>query len=293
MVSRMRRPKVAFDMKLDKGPFYPGDELNVELTLHPRQKAEVRRGMVEIVCIQTYWELVRRYVYSRYGGYYRTRLYRFNNVLFSDSKPFIEATELRTEMPVRNRITFTLPPEASPSVIGGAVNIQWVLKASVDVAKRRDLHQKADLIVSTPQPPAGSDVMAQAEATFDHGTMSLSMPSNPVRAGDTIQGTLRLQIRERLSPRQVRVELVRLEMAGHRSWSGLIDQQVLEDGPSFEAGQVREWRFRLQVPSGPCPTIETDRSRLEWRVRGVLDIRAKSDPTVEAAVQVHTGPDEA
>ncbi len=290
MVSRMRRPKVAFDMQLDKGPFYPGDKLNVVLTLDPRQKAEVRGGMVEITCIQTYWELVRRYVYSRYGGYYRTNLYRFNTILFNDSKPFIEATELRADMPVRKRVTFALPPEAPPTVIGGAVNIQWILKASVDVAKRRDLHQKADLVVSTPQPPISSDPMDRAEATFDHGTMSLTMPSAPVRAGDTIQGTLRLQIRDRLSPRQVRVELVRGELAGHRSWSGLIDQQVLEDGPALEAGQVREWRYRLQVPSGPWPTIEMDRSRVEWRVRGVLDLRGKSDPTVEAAVRVHTGP---
>ena len=290
MISRMRRPKVAFELKIDKGPFYPGDELNVELNLRPRQNAEVRGGMVEIICIETYWQQIRRYVYSRYGGYYRTRLYRFNNILFKDSKPFIEATELRAEMPVRKRVTFALPSEALPTVIGGAVNIQWSLKASVDVAKRRDLHEQADLVVSTPQPPAGSDLTARAEATFDHGTMSITMPSDPVRVGETIQGTLRLQIRERLSPRQVRVELERGELAGHRGWSGLFDQQVLEDGPTFDAGQVREWRYRLQVPSGPWPTIETNRSRVEWRVRGVLDIRAKSDPTVEGAVQVHTGP---
>ena len=156
MISRMRRPKVAFDLKLDRGPFYPGDKLTIELNLNPRQNAEVRGGMVEITCIETYWQQVRRYVYSRYGGYYRTRLYRFNNILFNDSKPFIEATELRTEIPVRKRVTFALPPEAPPTVIGGAVNIQWSLKASVDVAKRRDLHEQAadrrDAAAATPDP---------------------------------------------------------------------------------------------------------------------------------------------
>ena len=295
MVSRMRRPRVAFDMNIDDGPLHPGAEVRVDLTLHPREKAEVRQGHVEITCIQTYWQQVQRYVYSRFGGYYRTSLYRYTEVLFKDSKTFVEATQLMTEMPVRKRISFVLPDGAPPTVRGGAVNIQWGIAASVDVAKKRDLHLNADLMVSMRQPPASSgaglDPMARAEATFEQGTMSLTVPSEPVRAGDTITGTLQLNTRQSLSLRQVRVELERREVAGHRGWSGLMDQQVLEESPDLGAGQVREWRYRLQVPAGPWPTIQTARSGLEWRVRAVLDRRAKGDPVVEAAVGVHTGPD--
>ncbi len=295
MVSRLRRPKVAFDMKIDDGPLYPGDEVHLDLTLHPREKAEVRQGHVEITCLQTYWQQVRRYVYSRYGGYYRTSLYRYTEVLFKDSQTFVQATQLMTEMPLRKGNTFVLPDGAPPTVHGGAVNIHWGIAASVDVAKKRDLHLNTDLMVSTRQPPASSgaelEPMARTEATFEQGTMSLSVPSGPVRAGDTITGTLQLNLREGLSLREVRVELARLEIAGHRSWSGVMDQQVIEESPDLGAGRVHEWRYRLQVPAGPWPTIQTSRSSLEWRVRAVLDRRGKSDPVVEAAVGVHTGPD--
>ena len=291
MVSHMRRPKVAFDMNVDEGPLYPGDQVQVDLTLHPRERAEVRRGHVELTCAQSYWQQVRRYVYSRYGGYYRTTLHRVTEVLFRDSKAFIEATQLLAEMPVRKRIGFVLPPDAPPTVTGGLVNIQWAVNASVDVAKKRDLHLHANVTVSTPQPQAGSGRTDRAEERFEQGTMTLAVPGEPVRAGDVISGTLQLQMRDRLALRQVRVQLQRYEAAGHRSSAGLVDQQALEDNPTVEAGHMREWRYRLTVPAGPWPTIHTDRSQLEWQVRAVLDRRGKGDPVIEAPVVVHTGPD--
>ena len=293
VIPHMRRPKVAFGMKVADESFMPGSEVELELSLHPRQKAEVRGGQAELTCTQTYWERVQHYVYSRYGGYYRTRLHRLTEILYRDSEPFMEATELMAESPIRKRVRFALPQDAPPTVRGGVVNISWWLKASVDVAKRRDLHQEAELFVSMPEPArvegVDSDAMARAESTFDQGAMSLAVPSAPVRAGEIVSGTLRLEMREGLTPRQIRIELERVELAGHQSWSGLIDQQVLDDNPNLEGGGVREWRYRLQVPQGPWPTIQTNHSQVEWRVRGILDQRMKGDPTVVGSIQVHTG----
>ena len=293
LIPHMRRPKVAFEMKIADASFMPGSEVELELSLHPRRKAEVRSGHAELTCIQTYWERVQYYVYSRYGGYYRTRLHRLTETVYRDSAPFIEAMELVAELPVRKRVRFVLPQEAPPTVRGGVVNIGWWLKASVDVVKRRDLHQEAELFVSRPEPArvegVGSKAMAQVESTFDQGAMSLALPSAPVRAGDVVSGTFRLQMREALAPRQVRIELERSELAGDHGWTGVIDQQVLEDNPDLEAGGRREWRYRLRVPQGPWPSIQTNRSQVEWRVRGIVDQRLKTDPTVVGPFQVHTG----
>ncbi len=293
MIPHMRLPKVAFEMKFADGPIIPGSELKLELSLHPRQRAEVRGGHVELTCTQTYWERVQRYVYSRYGGYYRIQLQRFTELVYQDSAPFIEATELVAQLPIRKQVRFVLPGDVPPTVKGNVVNISWRLRATVDVAKRRDLHQEAELFVSWPEPAraegVGSRGMAEAESTFDQGAMSLSVPSGPVRAGDVVSGKLRLQVREGLTPRQVRIELERFEMAGYQSRTGVIDRQVLDDNPNLLAGGVTEWRYRLQVPQGPCPTIRTNRSHVEWRLRGIVDQRLKSDPSVVGLLQVHTG----
>ena len=293
VIPHMRRPKVAFGMKILNESLMPGSEVELELSLHPRQKAEVRGGHVELTCTQTYWQQVQRYVYTRYGGYYRTQLHRMTEIVYRDSATFIEAMELIAESPVRKRVRFTLPQDAPPTVRGGAVNIHWRLKASVDVVKRRDLHQEVEVLVSWPEPARAEgvdpDAMAQAESTFDQGTMSLTVPSAPIRAGDVVSGKLRILMSEGLTPRQVRIELERFEVAGHHSWTGLIDQQVLADNPELQEGGAREWRYRLQVPQGPCPTIQTNRSQVEWRVRGILDRRMKGDPTVAGAFDVYTG----
>ncbi|MCH7553431.1 MAG: hypothetical protein IIC82_05500, partial [Chloroflexi bacterium] len=178
VIPHMRRPKVAFGMKIPDESLMPGSEVELELSLLPRQKAEVRGGHVELTCTQTYWQQVRRYVYTRYGGYYRTQLHRMTEIVYRDSATFIEAMELIAESPVRKRVRFTLPQDAPPTVRGGAVNIHWRLKASVDVVKRRDLHQEVEVLVSWPEPARAEgvdpDAMAQAESTFDQGTMSLT-----------------------------------------------------------------------------------------------------------------------
>ena len=206
VIPHMRRPKVAFEMKSADKSFMPGSEVEVELSLYPRQKAEVRGGHVELTCIQTYWERVQQYVYSRYGGYHRTRLQRLTETVYHDSAPFLEASELLAELPVRKRVRFVLPQDAPPTVRGGVVNIRWWLRASVDVAKRRDLHQDAEIVVSMPEPTrvegVGAGAMAQAESTFDQGTMSLAVPSMSVPTGDVVSGILRLQIRGGLTPRR-------------------------------------------------------------------------------------------
>ena len=55
MLSFLRRASADLDVAVIGGPALPGDTIDVQITLLPRQRIYIREGSIELVCTETYW----------------------------------------------------------------------------------------------------------------------------------------------------------------------------------------------------------------------------------------------
>ena len=99
-------------------------------------------------------------------------------------------------------------------------------------------------------------------------------------------GSLRAEMLQDVGVSEVRVELVRIEKFGNVQRDHTADRVVLEPEASLQAGQTREWSFRLNVGNVSAPTLKTDKSSVRWLVKGVLSRRMRRDLRVEREIGV-------
>ncbi|MFC1951303.1 hypothetical protein ACFLXN_02725 [Chloroflexota bacterium] len=295
MMSFLRSPKADLDIVVRGGPFYPGSDVNVEVSLLPKQDFHVRKGVLELLCIETYWDVVTYYVSSgKYGGSYRTRTQKCTRPLVNLSEPFMGDTSVSIMDGYSNKVKFILPENAPPTVKGHTAHIVWSLKASLDIARARDIHKENEVVV-LPVPLAEvADEEYQrlshtiAESVLDQCKLSLLSSITNIQAGGTIDGELQVQVQsdEELRPREIRVELLCSEVAGSRAKEIVEDAVVLQKDEELYGHSFNKWPFQLRVPIGLMPSVAVGNSHVVWHVKGTLDIKMKKDFVVDGAIQV-------
>ena len=125
-----------------------------------------------------------------------------------------------------------------------------------------------------------------AEKIFGEVTLILKAP--PVAsAGDTLKGQLTLQIKEKLSIRSIRVELVQVEEAGARKADEVISTTQISGAASFNQNESPSFEFSLDIPAEAPPTVICRHSNLRWKVRAVIDRKMKTDFNVEQELLVY------
>jgi hypothetical protein len=295
MVSFLRSPKADLDIVVSGEPFYPGSDMKVEASLSPQQDFHVRKGILELSCIETYWEVVTYYVsQGKYGGSYRNRTQKSTRPLVNLSESFMGDTSVSTINGYRNKVAFTLPEDVPPTVKGSAAHIVWSLKASLDIARARDIHKEREVVV-LPIPVAevadedyGRLSHTIAESIFDQCNLSLLSTTTNLRVGETIEGELQVQVQTdtEISPREIRVDLICSEAAGSRAKEIVEDAVVLGKDEVLYGHSFNKWPFQLRIPEGTIPSIAIGKTSVVWHVKATLDKKRKKDFVVDGAIQV-------
>ena len=206
--------------------------------------------------------------------------------------------ELRTG---EQRVTMFLPDHVQPT--SGDI-VSWEAWARVDREKGLDVVQRVPFQVRVPieRVPA----TRQNDATSDGLTLS-GIPT-AIRHGETLAGTLVIDVPEELKARSVKVRLHRrvtylaAPENGYDLYSGSLvhsaffgsdqitdDRQVAEvelgGKATFQPGQRQELPFSIGVP-GAGPTSAHLYAQVDWRVEAVLDRRLRGDKSVESPIIV-------
>ena len=92
MLSRFRRPAADFRVELSETTLQPGDELNVRVSLIPKDGFQVRRGSLEIVCTESFVEYVSTMRAGRHGAHYSTQRLKATRILSRYEKVFMDGT---------------------------------------------------------------------------------------------------------------------------------------------------------------------------------------------------------
>ena len=91
---------------------------------------------------------------------------------------------------------------------------------------------------------------------------------------------------EALGNTRVRVELERWEAAGSKYADVTEDRSVVAEAISLSANERREWSLGLKVPSLLAPSKEGNRTRVVWKVKGILDLGRKGQSVVQQEIAV-------
>ena len=146
MPRRLRRPKAQLDVEVPGGPsFHPGDNIKVLVSLSAEEAFYVRRGWVELVCVEQHDELVE----DREGSH-RERIIQ---QVFCRIEQFLSHTEVPIGIQCRYELSFSLPTDVPPTMKGG---IDWHLRALLDIENAGDIHRTGELVVWSwrrPGPP--------------------------------------------------------------------------------------------------------------------------------------------
>ena len=148
MLSRFRRPEADLRVLLSNTVLHAGDELNARVELVPKSSFLVREGRVELICTETYVQKTS----SQYGTHYQKKTQTRAKVAetFSDNGTLRSGAEYSTD------VKLAVPVDAPRSISGTKVRsiqpgISWDVRASLDVASARDLHQSQEVtIVESP-----------------------------------------------------------------------------------------------------------------------------------------------
>ena len=232
---------------------------------------------MELVCTETY--------FVSWGEGEPTKQH---HVLWSSATPFVTETQVHEGLSYGGNFNFEVPADAIPTASGEVAEIRWTVQASVDVARARDLLHSRNLNVFTTVPDPAPPIAA--EEVFGWCTMSLSLSSGTVCAGQSLHGQFSVRPRQEITVQGVRVVLECWEKALDKQKFTINDRVFLEYETVLAPGQDFEWPIRLHVPKNRLPSTSADHTQVVWRVKGILDRSGRTDLEVQQEIQVYAAP---
>lgn len=233
---------------------------------------------MELVCTETY--------FVDWAGQGEPN--KHHHVLWRSATPFVTETQVHEGLAYGGTFIFEVPADATPTASGEVAEIRWTVQASVDVTRARDLHHSRNVNVFTPVPNPTPPTLA--EEVFGQGTMSLSLSSGTVCAGERLHGQFSVRPKQEITVGGVRVVLECWEKALDKQKFTIKDQVFLEYQTALAPDQEFEWPIRLHIPKNRLPSTSVDRTQVVWRVKGILDRSGRTDLEVLQEIQVYTAP---
>ena len=282
MLSHFRRPQADMELHIDKTVLHPGDDVEARVSLVPKSDFHIRHGTLELACVETYVQTTS----TQYG----TQFHERTQILSQAEETFSSNGAIRKGASYSTSITLAVPPDALPTVNGATVNriqpgIAWKVTTTLDVAGARDIRQTQEVTVV--QPPTVDDAQPRpviAQSTHRQCVLTLTLSSGNARSGDRMNGSLRAEMMQDVTAAEVRAELVRVEQFGNSGQDHSVDMVSLERDVSLESDRTREWRFRLDVGQIDVPSLKTEKSSVKWLVKGIVDLRMRTDLRVEQEI---------
>ncbi len=284
MLSRFRRPQADLNVHVDKTELQPGEELQARVTLSPESDFQVRLGTVALVCTENYVQRTS----SQYGNHDS----RKTVIHYNQEETFLNDATVRNGVAHSTDVRLAAPADAMPTMSGIKVSnvqpgITWEVEAFLDVAGARDMQFNQPVTVLSP--PASDDVSSRpvvAQSKHEQCALTLKVSSGDARSGDILSGDLRAEMLQDVTAEEVRVALVRSEKFGNVEENQTVDQVTFERDASLRSGQLREWRFRLDVGQVGVPSLETEKSSVQWLVKAWLTRNMRRDLRIEQEIRV-------
>ena len=309
MLRRVATPSAEVALSVAGQPLYPGDAVDGEVVVTPRESFVAALGLVrltqtEILRIDSARDAVPQMMVSGRRGRGRGAGPVFVDHVFAEDVPMENGVVQRYPVKVR------LPLQAMPTVKGKHARITWEISASVlteadwmpagnsvlsNLARGRAGECTQEIVVFA-RPDGtifgGEPLPEQPEATRDHRQVGLDLllSSGRVANGGTLEGSLSVRPHRSFSARELRVELTRWERSGNKQARAVESCQILQRPAVLNAAEDTNWAFQLHVPDRLMPSVLAQHTFVGWQVKAVIARGFLPNLTVSQPVQVYTSP---
>lgn len=261
----------------------PGASLPVKLSLHLRKRTQVREVRAVLIGQEAYYYRRRR----RVG---RGTLHHSVAQFIALPQKVMEASILPDDYTQKWEVLFQVPDDGPPTCQGEIVDVWWLVRAELDVPRRPNLIHEVPVQVLPLESPEADEAEIEAQANSEECNLALRVAAQDVTAGERLRGRLDVTPADQLEARGVRVELVRFERAGENERERVDVQEELTGTVTLRPYSARSLGFALAVPPDAPSSLETERSRVKWTVRGVVDVPWRVDLTVQQALRIRSVP---
>lgn len=290
LLSRSRHVGPDLSAQAKRGPFLPGDRVDVDLSWPVGQGDGPKDVSLHLVCRETFWYTVKatgaawvgnypghgeeNYAGPPYTAAGRPGRYKTSKEVVRSSTNVSLDYRDSDRTTLRGIAGFRLPAGAPPSIRGDTARVEWELWAGPGGTPSPQFTQVGRITV-LPGPdgnpalhPASPD---SRQAAFEQSIVALSLPEAPVGTGQFLDGALRAKAPIDVHVTKVKAVLECWERAGAKQSSAIWASVDLQGGRSLlRAGQEYQWSFRLPVPDRVLPSASLDETSVVWRVKGIL-----------------------
>ena len=248
---RLRSPKTGLTVAVNNERIYPGDILNVRLSLSPSEKINVGDGRLKLVCTETsYLDQVRPLWKRDMLGDDRFEEKKHIKTLVEVSEAFEVRREVSKDLPHWIDFNLQLPADSPPSANGDVSTIAWKLTGTVDT-RLRDSILEREVIVLVPKPGNADSITRKPISVLEdykNCTLTLSMETDEMLVGQSLKGRIQARVRRDFSINSVVVELERNEVAGQTTNKTVEVRSRLQGNARLVAGMPYEWPFQIEIP---------------------------------------------
>ncbi len=301
------------EIDADEEPFSPGGVVTGYVHIEAGDRLRTLGGSLTLRCQGSY-------MYDRPGTSEQPLTFvRNSHDYVLETYRIIPALSLRAGARMRYPFQVPIPDSALPTHRGYGCTIRWTLSAALEGPARATPAEEELTIVSAPRSaPTISDPEARLARTSSAWCdLGLQLGAANFLEGEFVTGRVLVVPRKDLVVSELRVLLLRVEnipsgdnhtvyvtgwdpQTGHflgqsrpadngTTYVWLEDETDLREADRLQAGQPREFSFRLQIPRQYRPTLVTNEGSTTWRVGAVLSVDDQADLRAMKEIWVRSG----
>ncbi len=273
-------------IQLDRpeGPYYPGEIVDAIITLQVDKELKVRQFRAGLLA----WE---QYTSEDSDGDQQTRT-TLNDFVAQDV--FVDNETLYSGNYRTFHSTWQIPADAFPFYQSGTIRSGWLVKATLDLGIKRDINDEYPLPLIVPLDTQYEQPGLFGESSHpDKADMKIWLPRTGWIEGETLEGKLIVNPKEKLEVNEVRLRLGRNEKVHaprtRVSSSEWLSKVQAQGKTRFQPNQTVEFPFTLNLPELGCPSRQTEATTVTYTLEGGLSRRLWKDYTVRTEIKIYNG----
>lgn len=294
MLNFLKGDKVNLTVAVDRpsGIYFPGETIHAIISLESDREFKFQEGRVALLYQEKYQYRTIHHTTGSKGHSQTETVYRWqNNDLEVARQVFLNETTLPQGTAQSFRFNAQIPPSAPPTCPGNIIQVNWLVKATLDRKLSSDINAQAQLIVLTS--PLGTQTPGQYGQSNELGEaqMTLELPGSEWVAGETIEGILLVTPQKNFDATEVRVEVEQTENVSYDRGNQKVNTVniKLAGKTKFTASETLRFPFQIQIPQPCSPSCSSNNWSVTWKLKGILARFLRKDTFVEQEINIYSG----
>jgi hypothetical protein len=271
-------------VRLERGLYGSSETVHAEVTLAVDRPLKIAEGCLALVCLNEF-EYTPSDLYAE-GTRRGSQRHEYDRRFLLERREVLAAGTLRDW-----QVDLRMPAFPAPTATGAITTVRWFAEARFSVRRRADPVGTATFRVPSNRERYSDRSRRPPVSAASGCDLEVALPGGrDLEPGALVPGTLAVTARSNLRTPGIRVQLVREEHVAREAGNSkhdVADEVELAGATELIAGQRQEFSFELRLPHNAPPIIAFADNTLEWRVRGIVARRLRSDDSVAVDLNVY------